>query len=343
MKIIGVFVVKNEWPFLALSISHALIKNCDEVIVIDNGSTDSSVIGMRELQKEFPNRIHIFEYLGAFNQAAIVGAGVRIARELGADFVVSLDADEFLVVKSMESLKAFIVQKKMGDEYTSIRVGMENFVVPKGFNEHNLCDFSAITFRVNPTQNQISTPLHELIPMISSGEVGILDNHFWNFKVILMMRDDAFLTAGNHQTTKEGPIYFASNDEIVWAHIPFRRASKVIRRNFSDAQNEIASHYSILDALSWGRTDDEIWSLVTLDEDYKNPRIPLCEDKALVSSLLPVIELLAPIWNHLSRILPNEEIFPNGQSQSERLLLNTLIDLTILHLGKDFTDQVQIT
>ena len=335
--------MKNEWPMLALSISHALANHCDEVIVIDNGSADYFFEGVRELKKLFPERLYIFEYLGTYNQAAIVGAGIRIARELGADFVISLDADEFLVIKSMISLKEWMSQKILSEEHTSIRIGMDNFVVPSKFNEYNLLDYSTINIRVKPTQNQISAPRSELIQKIISGEVGILDNHFWNFKVILKMSDTAFLTAGNHQTTKPGPIYYASREEIVWAHIPFRRASKVIRRNFSEDLNKIGNHYSILEALAVGRTDDEIWSLVTLDEHNENAQIPLCEDDALSLSLLPIINLLTPVWGNISRVLSKEDIPFSPYSQSENLLLSALIDLTILHLGKDFTDQVQIS
>jgi len=343
LKIVGIFVVKNEWPLLALSISHALINNCDEVIVIDKGSSDSSVAGMRKLQKLFPDRLHIFEYLGPFYQAAIVGAGIRIAREIDADYCLALDADEFLVMKSGISLKEYITQKMLDSDYTSIRVRVENFVVPRKFNEHNLMDFAAINFRANPTQNQISASPSDLIRMITSNEIGILENHFWNFKVILKMSDSAFVTPGNHQTTKAAPIYFASQEEIVWAHVPYRRASRVIRRNWPEGGKRAGVHYKLLEALAIGKTDDELWSLVSLDENNQNPRIPLSEDSSLSSSLLPIIEQLFPIWDDISSVLTEDEFSSNAYSQTENRLLSALVDMVNLHLGKDFTDQVQIT
>ena len=50
VRINAVYVVKYEWPLLAVTISHALTHYADKVLVIDTGSQDGTFQGIKVLQ-----------------------------------------------------------------------------------------------------------------------------------------------------------------------------------------------------------------------------------------------------------------------------------------------------
>lgn len=49
-RIIGLLKVKNEWPLLAVTLTHALRNHVDAVYVLDHGSTDGTAAGLAALQ-----------------------------------------------------------------------------------------------------------------------------------------------------------------------------------------------------------------------------------------------------------------------------------------------------
>ncbi len=61
-----------------------------EIIFVNDGSEDDSLVILRNIQKQLPNRVVIIDFLGNFGQHAAVVAGFKRAR---GKWIVTLDAD----------------------------------------------------------------------------------------------------------------------------------------------------------------------------------------------------------------------------------------------------------
>ena len=96
MKVTVVSVMRNEADVVEIFVRHHA-EFVDEIVVVDHMSLDTTGEILRELEAEgLP--VTLREHDGsAFNQSNIVTAAVReAARERAADWIVPLDADEFV-------------------------------------------------------------------------------------------------------------------------------------------------------------------------------------------------------------------------------------------------------
>lgn len=93
MKVIGISVVRNESDVIRLSITHALTTACDEVLVIDNGSTDGTWDRLQQLATPAP--VLPIRDEGRFEQARMLTDLAHLAATRGADWIIPFDGDEF--------------------------------------------------------------------------------------------------------------------------------------------------------------------------------------------------------------------------------------------------------
>lgn len=98
MKIVGVTLVRNEQDVLLSTLRHVLSAGVQEVLVIDNGSTDATPALLRRAQEQMPVRFRVEQ--GPFEQVARMTGLAEEARALGADWVLPFDADEFVIARS---------------------------------------------------------------------------------------------------------------------------------------------------------------------------------------------------------------------------------------------------
>lgn len=64
-----------------------------EILVIDDGSPDGTASIVKELMKEFPERLHLIERSGKLGLGTAYIAGFKWALEQGYDYVFEMDAD----------------------------------------------------------------------------------------------------------------------------------------------------------------------------------------------------------------------------------------------------------
>lgn len=96
MRLIGVAMVRNEADIIEAFVRHNLAL-LDQLVVVDHGSTDRTRDILAQLQAE-GLALRLAEVHGAANQQArVLTAAIRdTVRAGGADYVLPLDADEFL-------------------------------------------------------------------------------------------------------------------------------------------------------------------------------------------------------------------------------------------------------
>ena len=95
MKLVMTLLVRDEEDIVADNLDFHLAQGVDEVIVTDNGSEDATLDILREYEARGVVRI-ILEPSDDYSQGKWVTRMARMAAsELGADWVINSDADEF--------------------------------------------------------------------------------------------------------------------------------------------------------------------------------------------------------------------------------------------------------
>ncbi len=95
MKVVGLFVVRNEVDIIETNLRHHFANVIDEAIVLDNGSTDGTLQLVARLADEMP--IQVTSEVGPFYQSDRTTRLARLACVQGADWVLPIDADELWV------------------------------------------------------------------------------------------------------------------------------------------------------------------------------------------------------------------------------------------------------
>lgn len=90
----AITMVKNEADIIEATIRHLLSQGVDRVLVVDNGSEDSTSDVLRDLARELPVHIGHDTEIGYY-QAHKMTALARAACRAGARWVIPFDADEF--------------------------------------------------------------------------------------------------------------------------------------------------------------------------------------------------------------------------------------------------------
>jgi len=108
-RTVGLVQASNEWPLLALSISHALMYHVDEVYLLNHSSTDGTYEGTKRLQQLWPGRLHVVEYHdNHFWQEACLSALIEVSQRSSPEWIYVFDADEFMIVQRGRSLREIL-------------------------------------------------------------------------------------------------------------------------------------------------------------------------------------------------------------------------------------------
>lgn len=245
LRINAVFVVKDEWPLLALSLTHALINFAHKVIIIDTGSKDGTFSGVRTLQELFPNRIELFRCQQTlFDQAPLSNIGLFLSEIDGADWTIILDADEFLYTPDASQFMKLLASTP--DPYIGFALPVVNYAPFKGFDGLELSNFANIKARVK-TQSAFHLPDLEFIRLVSQGSM-LLQQRSTPNKVLLKNSKESFVSQGNHQLVFGDGIHWvrwdsrvASSTEFNWQilHLPYTDYSRFkqrLSRSFHDGE-----------------------------------------------------------------------------------------------------------
>jgi glycosyltransferase involved in cell wall biosynthesis len=93
VKVFGIQTVRNEADIVAVNVRHHLSLGLERMFIVDNGSTDGTGDELRELARD-PRVVVRFDD-GPYRQAEMLTELAREAAGEGADWVMSIDADEF--------------------------------------------------------------------------------------------------------------------------------------------------------------------------------------------------------------------------------------------------------
>jgi len=208
MKITGISIVRNEADILRLSLLHHLAIGCDDILVIDNGSTDATPRILRRLSHRYP--VLWTREEGPFQQAERTTALAREATRAGADWVVPFDADEFWWAQG-GSLRAVLAASSAG----ALRAGVANFVQHRKQLRPSSAAVAQMTWRAEPVR--LPTPARELV---EAREIAFVEINYPP-KHVARAAASIEIGKGNHVISGvPGPV--EKTEAIVCLHAPLR-------------------------------------------------------------------------------------------------------------------------
>jgi glycosyltransferase involved in cell wall biosynthesis len=121
LKIWAIGTTRNEADIIRANVLHHLNQGIDRFLILDNGSVDGTCDVLSELAHSFP--VEWKQHIGHFRQRELL---TRLARETfvrGADWVMTVDADEFWYAPG-STLRTVLEGSSAG----ALRVQLVNFV-----------------------------------------------------------------------------------------------------------------------------------------------------------------------------------------------------------------------
>ena len=153
MKLVMTLLVRDEQDIVRENLDFHLAQGVDQVIVTDNGSEDDTAEILREYESRGVARL-LFEASDDYSQGRWVTRMARLAAtELGADWVINNDADEFWWPRA-GSLKSSFEQ--LDDQVGVLVAHRENFV-PRP--EDGRPFWERMTLRERESLNPLGKPL----------------------------------------------------------------------------------------------------------------------------------------------------------------------------------------
>lgn len=174
MKLTALICAKNEQDFIGLCLEH-LIPHVDEIIVIDNGSTDRT----KEIASKY-DTVKLFDFPETIDMSAVRNFSLYKAT---GDWFIQVDPDELYPASEMRKIREFI---ETADEkgYISARVHYKNLAWRSGHAQTDFGHYPDRLYRrdvvegyrgVLPVDMTYVKREHLLSPNKTKGDIGPLE------------------------------------------------------------------------------------------------------------------------------------------------------------------------
>jgi len=334
VKVNAVYVVKNEWPLLAVSISHALTNYADKVIIIDTGSEDGIFEGIRLLETLWEGRVQLFRCRQEiYDQIPLTNLLIEMSKENDADWTMILDADEFLVHNNYPELLAKLSQTD--EKWSSYAIKVVNFIVDEKHDDSDLESFAKISYRIN-SQGVSQSPDDEYTRRVTLGEIP-LQYRSTPDKLLVRNSQDIFISQGSHQVVFGDGIWWEKHDSSVASagflggmicHLPYTSENRLIARKkrlFFDRQK--TTFRLSTDQLS-DASPSALRKMAVLNPKNRDQWLQagvITTDNAFEESLKPVIDKLQKFWPQLTLATFKSEVADSFPDSLDLKIVSKLI------------------
>jgi len=213
-------LVRDEAHILAVNLRHHL-GVVDQLFVIDNGSSDATPRILRRFARRH-RQLHWTTDAGPYLQAKLLTQLAQDARRAGADWVVSIDADEFWIPTVDRSFVAVV--DDVDDAVGALRVPVVNYIQARWILEEHRRGLLTMTRR---SPSPVGPP---------ESAAGLVANRHTSYveaayapKLIVRTTDDLAIGLGNHSAEGlAGPV--ADTEDLLCLHAPLRSRENLLRR-----------------------------------------------------------------------------------------------------------------
>jgi hypothetical protein len=293
VKVVGLYVVRNEEDLLEVNLRHHFSSAIDAAIVIDNGSTDRTLEVLLHLSEEFP--ILVACEPGPYRQSEKMTRMARWAAHQGADWVLPIDADEFWTgVQS--PLREVLAQ--LPASVSAVKVDVVNFVQRRDVLVPNAA--SLLTMTMTPFR-QSEAGSRVLEGQVDNDLIGFVE-YIYESKWISRAAPRILIGEGNHYVWNV-PGDMPSLSTVACLHAPFRARSVFTPKlDFGRRILEGDGQWSSWHARRWWRLArqglmDTEWAANSYADgalDVGGRRRELVEDTRLRETLQPFVPAQRP-------------------------------------------------
>ena len=214
MKVVGLYLLRNEVDLVEVNLSHHFATAIDEAIVIDNGSTDGTLEKLIELADSMP--IQLASEPGPYDQSNRVTRMARLAVQNGADWVLPIDADEFWV--GIDATLRSILGD-LPDDVSGVRAEIVNFVQRRDVLSAGPHSLLSMTMR---PESQVG-PIEDCERLVEAEQIGFVEM-MYPPKWVSRASPDIVVHNGNHSV--EGlPEGTTTTGQVLCLHAPLRARS----------------------------------------------------------------------------------------------------------------------
>lgn len=298
MKITGLLIARDEADIVRMTILYHLALGCDNVLVIDNGSTDDTPRILEKLSRRYP--VQWTREDGPFMQAQRTTELAREAARAGADWVVPFDADEFWWTRT-KTLRSLLEETSAG----VIQTRVVNFVQRRRQHRSSRSCVARMTWRAEP----VISPVFER-DLVEDGEIAFVEGKYPP-KHVARASAEIEIAKGNHEITGV-PGALELSDDLVCLHAPLRSRYELGKKaaDVSRAWEESSDPGTSWQQKRWGRLATEgglaaEWAANSQRRgnlDLMGTKRPLVFDPLLCDLVAPWLPLPQRFFRQLARL-----------------------------------------
>jgi hypothetical protein len=215
MRLFAIATVRNESDIIGLNVRYHLWRGVDRFFIVDNGSTDGTTECLSRLARD--RRVSWTRDDGPWHQAEAQTELARTAARAGADWVVSIDADEFWTPAG----RGDSLQRALADcRGEAVRVPVVNFVQDRRAGDLRPGLVLSMVYRVASPVG----PPEACEQLVEAGEIAYVEMEY-SPKVIARASEAMGFITGAHGVAGLTPIEVVATDRIVCLHAPLRARS----------------------------------------------------------------------------------------------------------------------